>query len=124
ELSADRFRVVLADASAPTDSEDLIESAARGGEDGTTLAVFGDPATGETELCVVRRAARRTAVRWATIAVDDPERMPQALATRALELLRATALELSIEGGRAASPHQAPVARPRGATPPTPAPPA
>jgi hypothetical protein len=96
----------------------LIESAARDGEDGTTVALFGDPAAGETELCVVRRAARRTAVRWATIAVDDPERMPQALATRALELLRATALELSIESERAAPPHEAPAAR--ADTPPTP----
>jgi hypothetical protein len=118
ELSADRFRVVLADSSVPTDRRDLIESAARDGEDGTTVALFGDPAAGETELCVVRRAARRTAVRWATIAVDDPERMPQALATRALELLRATALELSIESERAAPPHEAPAAR--ADTPPTP----
>jgi hypothetical protein len=118
ELSADRFRVVLADSSVPTDRGDLIESAARDGEDGTTVALFGDPAAGETELCVVRRAARRTAVRWATIAVDDPERMPQALATRALELLRATALELSIESERAAPPHEAPAAR--ADTPPTP----
>lgn len=122
ELSADRFRVVLADASAPADKEELIESAARDGEDRTTLAVFGDPAAGETELCVVRRAARRTAVRWATVAGDDPERMPQALATRALELLRATALELSIEGERPAP--EAPAARPLIDAPPTPAPPA
>jgi len=115
---------VLADASAPTDSEDLIESAPRNGEDGTTLAVFGDPAARESELCVLRRAGRRTAVRWATVASDDPDRMPQALATRALELLRATALELSIEGERAAPPHEAPAARPLANTQPTPAPPA
>jgi hypothetical protein len=49
--------------------------------------------------------------------------MPQALATRALELLRATALELSIEGERAAPPQEAPAARPLVATPPTPTPP-
>ena len=66
-------------------------------ESGTVLVVFGDPETGQAELCVVRRAARRTAVRRATVVVDDPERMPEALAARALELLRATALELSIE---------------------------
>jgi len=124
ELSADRFRVVLADASAPADRADLIESAARDEEDVMTVALFGDPAMGETALCVVRRAARRTAVRWATIAVDDPERMPQALATRALELLRATALELSIESERAAPPHEPPAARPLVDTPPTPTPPA
>ena len=120
EMSADRFHVVLADSSAPTAREDLIE---RAGEDGTTVALFGDPAMGETELCVIRRAARRTAVRWATIAVDDPERMPQALATRALELLRATALELSMESERAAAPHQPPAVRPIVDIPPTSPPP-
>jgi hypothetical protein len=126
EVSADRFRVVLADSSAPTDRADLIESAARDGADGTTVALFGDPAAGETELCVVRRAAGRTAVRWATIAVDDPERMPQAVAGRALELLRATALELSIDSERAAPPHEPPAARPQVevAPPPTPSAPA
>jgi hypothetical protein len=124
ELSADRFRVVLADSSAPTDREGLIESASRDGENGTTVALFGDPAAGETELCVVRRAARRIAVRWATIAVDDPERMPQAIATRALELLRATALELSIESERAAPRPEPPAARPQVEIVPPPAPPA
>jgi hypothetical protein len=38
--------------------------------------------------------------------------MPQALATRALELLRATAFELSIDGERAAPPHNPAPLRP------------
>ena len=74
----------------------MIESAARAADAGTAVALFGDPEAGQAELCIVRRAARRTAVRRATVVVDDPERMPEALARRALELLRATALELSI----------------------------
>jgi hypothetical protein len=123
ELSADRFRVVLVDSSAPTDRGDLIETRARDGDDGTTVALFGDPAVGETELCVVRRAAKRTAVRWATIAGGDPGRMPQALATRALELLRATALELSIESERAEPPHDTPAPCPQVEIAPTPTPP-
>jgi hypothetical protein len=75
----------------------VFESAARAAEAGTTLVLFGDPDSGQAELCIVRRNGRRTAVRWATVVVDDPERMPEALARRALQLLRVTALELSIE---------------------------
>ena len=101
ELSADRFHVIVADSSTPGDPGAVIDNAARDTEGGTVLALFGDPETGQAELCVVQRAARRAAVRRATVVVDDPERMPEALATRALELLRATALELSIEIERA-----------------------
>jgi hypothetical protein len=102
ELSADQFHVILAESSAATGPEAVIESAARDPAGGAVLALFGDPDTGVAELCVVERAGRRLAVRRVTVAVDDPERMPEALSTRALELLRATALELAIdsEGGR------------------------
>jgi len=96
ELSADRFHVILADPGTAGDAGAVIASATNDRETGTILALFGDPESGQAELCVVRGAGRRTAVRRA-IVVDDPERMPEALATRALELLRATGLELSIE---------------------------
>lgn len=119
ELFADRFRVVLASSG----DSNVVEGAARDESDGTTVALFGDPTAGEAELCVVRRARGRTAVRWVTVASDDPERMPQALATRALELLRATALELSIDSGREAPPHKPPEARTQVDVPPTPTPP-
>ena len=103
ELSADRFHVVLADPSTAGDAGAVIESAAR---DGTTARPWPCSAIrkrAQAELCVVRRAAGRTAVRRAIVVVDDPERMPEALATRALELLRATALELSIAGSSSAA---------------------
>ena len=96
ELSADRFQVVLADASTLGDPGAVIENATRAVDAGATVALFGNPDAGQAELCVVQRAARRTAVRRATVVADDPERMPEALAARALELLRATALELSV----------------------------
>jgi hypothetical protein len=111
ELSADRFHVVLADSSTAGDPGAVIESAARAVDSGTVLVLFGEPETGQAELCVVRRAARRTAVRRATVVVDDPERIPEALAARALELLRATALELSIEIERAPRAQVPPEAR-------------
>jgi hypothetical protein len=98
ELSADRFQVVLAAPSAAAEPGAVIESAMGDRELGTIIALFGDPGTGQSELCVVGRVGRRTAVRR-TLVIDDPERMPQVLSLRALELLRATALELSIETG-------------------------
>jgi hypothetical protein len=94
ELSADRFRVVIA---APSEfAAAVIESSARNMDRGAIIALFGNPETGEAELCIIRRAGRRTAVRRA-IVVDNPDHMPQLLSLRALELLRATALELSID---------------------------
>jgi hypothetical protein len=96
ELSADRYHVVLADRDAAGGPGAVIDTAARAAEAGTALVLFGDPDSGQAELCIVQRSGRRAAVRRATVLVDDPQRMPEALARRALELLRATALELSI----------------------------
>jgi len=107
ELSADQFQVILADSGAAVDPAAIIESAGEEPMGGAVLAVFGDPETGVAELCVVQRAGRRVAVRRATVTVDDPERMPEALSARALELLRASALELAI-GGETARPRRAP----------------
>ena len=105
ELAADRFRVFVADASTGGDPQTAVAGAARDADGdadtGTILTLFGDPDAGRAELCVVRRSARRVAVRRAVVVVDDPERMPEALATRALELLRATALELSLDSEQA-----------------------
>jgi len=103
ELTADRFRVVVADASPDGDAQTAVAGAARDADAdiGTVLTLFGDPEAGRAELCVVRRSARRLAVRRAVVVADDPERMPEALATRALELLRATALELSLDSEQA-----------------------
>jgi hypothetical protein len=108
ELSADQFHVILAESGAATDPAAVIESAGRDPAGGTVLALFGDPETGVAELCVVQRSGRRVAVRRATVAVDDPERMPEALSARALELLRASALELAIDGEGAGRPQSAP----------------
>lgn len=110
ELSADRFRVVLAAPGAESAAAAVIESSTRNVDRGAIIALFGDPETGETELCIVRRAGRRTAVRRAVV-IEDPERMPQLLSMRALELLRATALELSIDPDQGSQPETTPLAQ-------------
>ena len=122
EISADRFHVILVDSSTAGDPAADIESATRNPEGGTVLVLFGDPEAGQAELCVVRHAARRAAVRRATVVVDDPARMPEALAARALELLRATALELSIETNARRAPQEPPVPRARSRHSPQPHP--
>jgi hypothetical protein len=129
ELSADRFDVMVADWSGAGEPGAVLANAAGRAEGGTVLVLFGDPETGPVELCVVRRAARRTAIRRTAVAADDPEAMPELLAKRALELLRATALELSLslDGEPASRAAKAPEARAEselraGAAPPVPAP--
>jgi len=112
ELVADRFQVIVADS--PRLRVLLGEI-----DGGALLALLGDPETGEAELCIVQLAAPRVAVRRATVAVDDPELMPEALAARALELLRATALELSIETEHAPRAQERPQPPPTVVSPPT-----
>jgi hypothetical protein len=114
EVAADRFDVIVATADA-TGTVSPTWSAERG----ALIVLFGDPTTGRAELCVVSRANERSAVRRA-IVVDVPEKMPEVLALRALELLRATALELSVGAEQAAAPTKQgqpiPDGRPRTAT--------
>lgn len=100
ELSADRFWVVVADSSMAGDPASVMENAPRDLGAVAIVAMFGDPETGQSELWVVERARSRTAVRRAMVVVEDPGRMPEVLSIRALELLRATALELSVDTDR------------------------
>lgn len=120
ELSADRYRVISADSGTTDEPGAIIESTGSSAEPSTVLAVFGDPATGQGELCVIQRSSGRTAVRRATVVVDAPERMPEALASKALELLRATALELSLTLDRTAQAQPPP--EPRSIAPGAPSP--
>ncbi len=97
ELLADRFQVVLVDSTSAGEPGDIVEKAAGNFGVDAILTLFGDPGTGQAELCVIERAGARVAVRRAMVEIAEPERMPEVLSRRALELLRATALELSIE---------------------------
>jgi hypothetical protein len=111
-----RLRVLLGEASTAGDPGLVLDRAA---DETALLALLGDPETGEAELCIVQLAAPRVAVRRATVAVEDPELMPDALAARALELLRATALELSIEMEHAPRSQERPQSPPNVVSPPS-----
>jgi hypothetical protein len=109
ELVADRFLVVLAESTPSSATEALVEATP---SEGTTVTLFGDPEAGEAEICLVRRVGRRIAVRRATVVADDPDHMTEVLAVRAVELVRATALELSIDTEHTAPPQKLPEPRP------------
>jgi hypothetical protein len=123
ELLADRFQVVLVDSTSAGEPGAIVERAAHDYGAEAILTLFGDPETGQAELWVVERAGGRVAIRRAMVAIAEPERMPEVLSTRALELLRATALELSIETTRAPQLQQAPDTVAAGQPGPAPAPP-
>jgi hypothetical protein len=110
ELSADRFRVIWEGSETSDGPGPVVESAGGNADPEAIVVLFGDPAAGHAELRVIHRAAGRSAVRRGTVVVDDPEQMPRALASRALELLRATALELSL-------PRERPLIAPESAQP-------
>jgi len=115
ELLADRFQVIVADSPTKRDPGSVVTHAVQR-PGGTTIVLFGDPDTGHAELCVVRRAGKRVAIRRAVVA-EDPERMPDTLSARTLELLRATALELSIELQRTPPAREPPAPAPATALP-------
>ncbi len=107
ELLADRFQVVVVDSTFAGDPGAIIERAALDFDAEAILMMFGDPETGQVELWVIERSQGRVAIRRAMVEIAEPERMPEVLSTRALELLRATALELSIGTIRALQLRQA-----------------
>ena len=111
ELLADRLQVIVADSPTKGGPGSVMTHAVRHPGSGTTVVLFGDPETGRAELCVVRRSGERVAIRRAVV-VEDPERMPEILSARTLELMRATALELSIEIQRAPRAQQPPPTAP------------
>jgi hypothetical protein len=123
ELLADRFQVVLVDSSIAGEPGAIVERAAHDFDAEAILTLFGDPETGQAELWVVERSGGRVAIRRAMVEIAEPESMPEVLSTRALELLRATALELSIETTRALQPQQTPPAVAAGQPGPAPVPP-
>jgi hypothetical protein len=94
----------MADARTATATGTVLEYAASDPDGSVLLALFGDPDSGQAELWVVARGRRGLAVRRAAVATEDSERMPALLSARALELVRATSLELSFAGETAAEP--------------------
>jgi hypothetical protein len=112
ELTADGFQVVLVDSPGGLDQASTGDSA---GQDGGALAsvgIFVDAGAHIAELRVVDRLTNKIVVRRTAISEPETSRLAEVLAVRAVELLRASLLELLIEsrpapGGGAPPPRPA-----------------
>jgi hypothetical protein len=103
ELMAGGLVVAVADRSAADDPFSVAEAVNRErGErrSNATIALLGDPDVGPVELWIVDRIVNPGAVHRIVAPTDDPSRIPEILAVRALEALRASALALLVESNR------------------------
>jgi hypothetical protein len=105
ELVAGGFDVRLAEFGAGVDPLWVIDP--KNQDDGSlaTIALIGDPEAGAAELWIVDRVAHgRSAIRRIAVPPGDAGHGAEVVAIRALEFLRASALELAVDAQAAASP--------------------
>jgi hypothetical protein len=111
ELAAGGFEVATVDVGPVTDPFSLADAmrAQRGAV--ATIGLLGDPETPRAELWILDRIGGDAEVRRIPIPSENPERVGEVLAIRAIEVLRASALKLLIESSRLPSaPATAPAA--------------
>jgi hypothetical protein len=113
ELSAGGFDVRVVDCPASTDPHEFMEEQSLEPDVEAVVAIFADSPTNAVELSVIDRVTRKTVTRRVPA---DPAatRSAEVLSIRALELLRASFLEIALGASRADPPD----------TPPPPPPPA
>ena len=109
ELAADGFEVVPIEAE-PGASSASSMALAENGSGATTVGLFLNADGTNAELWVVDKLTDKTVVRHLATAEQSENALPEVLAVRVVELLRASLLELVVEQKRRATP-----ARPRGA---------
>jgi hypothetical protein len=95
ELIADGFEVVTVEAAPGTTSEAAMSQAENGSS--TTVGLFLSPDGSNAELWVVDRLTNKTVVRHVATAGESQKLLPEVLAVKAVELLRASLLELVVE---------------------------
>jgi hypothetical protein len=103
ELVAGGFEVAVADSDAPTlgqDPRELIERAGQALAPSATIGIFGNLEQGMAELWVVDRITGKTVIRRLEVQTSSDRRIPEVLAIRAQELLRASLVELLVEENR------------------------
>ena len=101
ELIADGFEVVTVEAAPGTTSEAAMSQAENGSS--TTIGLFLSPDGASAELWVVDRLTNKTVVRHVVTAGESQKLLPEVLAVKAVELLRASLLELVVERNTAES---------------------
>ena len=119
ELLAGGFDVEVVDPGPGSDPVSVADAVTRQHGSVATIALLGDPDLGPAELWILDRIGARPEVRRIMVPRDDPDRIPEILAIRTIELLRASALSLLVESNRAAAPPPPlPVAAPAPPAPP------
>jgi len=101
ELTAEGFTVRVIDAPEAADPRAVLERAASGGDVEAVVAILTDAAADAIELWVIDRVTGKTVIRSVP---HEPEsaRSAEVLSIRALELLRASFLEIALGASRAA----------------------
>jgi hypothetical protein len=104
ELLAGGFEVEVVDPGPNADPVSVAEAVTRQHGSVATIALLGDPDLGPAELWILDRIGPRPEVRRIMVPHDNPERIPEVLAIRTIELLRASALSLLVESNRTVPP--------------------
>ncbi|HZL17459.1 MAG TPA: hypothetical protein VFG23_06910 [Polyangia bacterium] len=100
ELLAGGFEVALVDPGPSADPISIAGAIQRQRGSVATIALLGDPELGPSELWILDRVGEQPEVRRIAAPTDDPAHVPEVLAIRTIELLRASALKLLVESNR------------------------
>ena len=129
ELLAGGFEVAVVDPGPGADPISIAGAVQRQRGSVATIALLGDPELGPSELWILDRVGGQAEVRRIAAPTDDPAHVPEVLAIRTIELLRASALKLLVESSQpprvvaaAPTPVVVPPSPPTTTTPPPPPP--
>ena len=100
ELLAGGFEVTVIDPGPRTDPISIADVVRHQPSSVATIARLGDPELGPSELWILDRVGTQAEVRRIAVPTDDPAHVPEVLAIRTIELLRASALKLLVESNQ------------------------
>jgi hypothetical protein len=118
ELLAGGFEVTVIDPGPGTDPISVADAVRHQPSSVATIALLGDPELGPSELWILDRIGTQAEVRRIAVPTDDPSRVPEVLAIRTIELLRASALKLLVESNQPPRPVAVPAPVPVAPSPP------
>lgn len=103
ELVAGGFEVSLVDAGPHADPISIAEVMEEQQGAVATVALVGEPGQPQAELWILDRIGSAPEVRRVPASSDDREHLPEVLAIRTIEILRASALKLLVESSHPAA---------------------
>jgi hypothetical protein len=114
ELAAGGFEVAMLDPGPKTDPVSIADAMKDQVDAVAVIAMIGDPTSASGELWVLDRVGAEAQVHRIPASVGDPQQVPEILAIRTIEVLRASALKQLVESSRptAAPAPPAPVVPP------------